>query len=138
MIGGIGSALKALKPGVRVVAVQPEACSPLRASLKIDRPTWVDSFPTICDGTAEPFIVDEMYPLLKRLVDETVVVSEKSVEAAIERLALRNKLLVEGSGALSVAAAMGTPPEQRGKAVCILSGGSIDTKILRGIIDKDA
>ena len=122
---------------MRVVAVQPEACSPLRVSLQMDRPTWVDSFPTICDGTAEPFIVDEMYPLLKQVVDDTVVVSEESVESAIQRLALRNKLLVEGSGALAVAAAIGTPPEQRGKAVCILSGGSIDTRILRGIIKKD-
>ena len=138
LMGGIGSALKALKPSVRVVAVQPEACAPLRASLQKDRPTWVDSFPTICDGTAEPFIVEEMYPLLKQVVDDAAEVSEDSVVSAIHGLALRNKLLVEGSGALSVAAAIETPLEQRGRTVCILSGGNIDTKILRNIIKRDA
>ena len=137
LIGGIGSALKALRRNLRVVAVQPEACSPLKASFDASRPTWVDSRPTICDGTAEPFIVDEMYPLLKQTVDDTVQVSEEAVESAIRRLALRNKILVEGSGALSVAAAIGTPLSKRGKTVCILSGGSIDTRILRDIIGGD-
>jgi threonine dehydratase len=75
-----------------------------------------------------------MYPLLRQVVDETVLVSEEAVRRAIRKLSLRNKLMVEGSGALSVAAAMAAPPEERGKAVCIISGGSIDSDKLMEII----
>ncbi|GAH70526.1 unnamed protein product [marine sediment metagenome] len=74
---------------------------------------------------------------MKQIVDDTVLVSEDAVKSAIRRLALRNKILVEGSGVLSVAAATGTPLSKRGKTVCILSGGSIDTRILRDIIRGD-
>jgi len=75
-----------------------------------------------------------MYPLLRQVVDETVLVSEEEVRIAIKRLSLRNKLIVEGSGALSVAAALATPLEDRGKTVCIISGGSIDSDKLMEII----
>jgi len=137
LISGIGSALKVLKPSLRVVGVQSEACSSLQATFEAERPTWVNAQTTICDGTAVPFIVDEMYPLLRQVVDEAVLVSEEAVKSAIKRLALRNKLIVEGSGALSVAAALSTPSEERGKTVCILSGGSIDFDKLKKIIELD-
>ena len=134
LISGIGSALKVLKRSLRVVGVQSEACPSLQATFNAGRPTWVDAQSTICDGTAVPFVVDEMYPLLRQVVDETVLVSEEAVKIAIKRLALRNKLIVEGSGALSVAAALATPHEERGKTVCIISGGSIDSDKLMEII----
>jgi threonine dehydratase len=134
LISGIGSALKVLKRSLRVVGVQSEACPSLQATFNAGRPTWVDAQSTICDGTAVPFVVDEMYPLLRQVVDETVLVSEEAVRIAIKRLALRNKLIVEGSGALSVAAALATPHEERGKTVCIISGGSIDSDKLMEII----
>ncbi len=137
LISGIGSALKVLKPSLRVVGVQSEACPSLQATFETGRPTWVNAQTTICDGTAVPFIVDEMYPLLRQVVDEAVLVSEEAVKSAIKRLALRNKLIVEGSGALSVAAALSTPSEERGKTVCILSGGSIDSDKLKKIIELD-
>ncbi len=134
LISGIGSALKALKASLRVVGVQSEACPSLHATFKAGRPTWVDVQSTICDGTAVPFVVDEMYPLLRQVVDEAILVSEEAVRIAIKKLSLRNKLIVEGSGALSVAAALATPPEERGKTVCIISGGSIDSDKLMEII----
>ena len=76
-----------------------------------------------------------MYPLLRQLVDEVALVSEEDVKSAIRRLALRNHLVVEGAGAVSVAAALAMP--LRGKTVCILSGGSIDTALLRTILAND-
>jgi len=134
LVGGVGSALRALKPGTRVIGVQSESCPSLYASLEAGGPTWVESMPTICDGTIVPLVVDEMYPLLRQVVDDVVLVSEDEVKAAIKRLLLGNKLLVEGSGAMSVAAAVATPAEQRGRTVCILSGGSIDTDKLMDIV----
>lgn len=137
LIGGIGSALKILKPSVRVVGVQSESCPSLHATFEASRPTWVDTLPTICDGTAVPFVVEEMFPLLRQVVDEAILVSEEAVKLEVKRLALNDKLIVEGSGALSVAAALTTPSAERGRTVCILSGGSIDSDKLKQIISLD-
>jgi threonine dehydratase len=137
LISGIGSVLKILKPSTKIFGVQSDTCPSLNATLEAGKPTWVDARPTICDGTAVPFVTDEMYHLLKQVVDKAVLVSEESVETAIRRLSLRNKLIVEGSGALSVAAALAETPEERGKTVCILSGGSIDSKKLMNIISQN-
>jgi threonine dehydratase len=94
----------------------------------------IHTLPTICDGTAVPFVVEEMFPLLRQVVDGAILVSEEAVKLAIKRLALNDKLIVEGSGALSVAAALTTPFAERGRTVCILSGGSIDSDKLKQII----
>jgi len=134
LICGVGSALKALNPDVRIIAVQPEACAPLSASLAAGRPVWVDAQPTLCDGLGVPLVTDEMWPLLRSVVDDTVTVSEDQVKDAIRRLALDNKLVVEGAGAASVAAALAISVGERGRSVCILSGGSIDADKLASII----
>lgn len=134
LISGVGSVLKTLKPSVKIVGVQSAACPSLQTSLRAEGPVWIDMQPTICHGTAVPFVVDEMFPLLKQIIDDTVLVSENDVKEAIRRLAIRDKLMVEGSGALSVAAALATPPEKRGKSVCIISGGSLDPEELTEII----
>ncbi|MCZ6636410.1 MAG: threonine/serine dehydratase [bacterium] len=132
LIAGVGSALKALNPSIRVIGVQPESCPTLHKAFEADRGLWIQAGTTICDGTAVPVIVDEMYPLLREVVDDVALVSEEAVKDAIRLVALKNKLIVEGSGALSVAAALATPDDR--KSVCILSGGSIDTERLMEIL----
>lgn len=134
LICGVGSALKALNPHVRIMAVQPEACAPLGASLAAGTPVWVDAQPTLCDGLGVPLVTDEMWPLLRAVVDDTVTVSEDQVKDAIRRLALDNKLVLEGAGAASVAAALAVPASERGRSVCVLSGGSIDGDKLAAIV----
>ena len=134
LICGVGSALKALNPHVRIMAVQPEACAPLGASLAAGTPVWVDAQPTLCDGLGVPLVTDEMWPLLRTVVNDTVVVSEDQVKDAIRRLALDNKLVLEGAGAASVAAALAVPASERGRSVCVLSGGSIDGDKLAAIV----
>ena len=133
LIAGVGSALKALRPSTRVIAVEPEGCPALHASFEEGRPAHVDCH-TICDGVAVPYIMEEMYPLLREVVDEVVLVSEKAVKAAIKRLALCNKLVVEGAGALPLAAALTIPEKRPGKSVCVLTGGSIDADKLVAIL----
>ena len=71
---------------------------------------------------------------IEGLVDEVVLVSEDEIKNAIRYLALENKLVCEGSSAKSLAAALKTPKDERGKTVCVLSGGSIDTDKLTKII----
>lgn len=137
MIAGIGGLIKALNPSVRIVGVQPTNIAPLHASIAGSRPMWVDAQPTICDGCGAPLVFDEMYPVLRQVVDEVMVISEETVKAAIKVLALKNKLIVEGAGALSVAAALATPAAQRGRTVCVVSGGSIDTERLLNILTDE-
>lgn len=134
LIAGVASALKALKPSVKVIAVEPQGCPSLHASFEAGKPASVDCN-TICDGVAVPYITEEMFPLLRELVDEVVLVSETDVKRMIRRLALGNKMIVEGAGALSAAAAMAMPQEQRGKCVAVISGGSIDSDKLTAILN---
>lgn len=136
LIGGVGSAIKTLKPAVRLVAVEPAGCPSLDASLRAGRPATVEC-DTICDGVAVPYITDEMFPLLRDLVDETALVTDDEVRIAVRRLALDEKIVAEPSGALAVAAALATPAAERGTTVCIVTGGSIDAvklvEILAGV-----
>jgi threonine dehydratase len=134
LIGGIGSALKRLRPSTKVIAVQTEACAPLRASLDAGAPRWVTAQPTVCDGTAVPFVVDEMYGLLSQVIADVVVVSEAQVKDAVRSLAQSARLIAEGSGALAFAGACSIPAKERGTSVCILSGASIDSQRLIDIL----
>ena len=130
LMGGVGSTLKALKPSVKVIAVEPEGCPSLHASLEADRPMSVEC-KTICDGVAVPYITDEMFGLLREIVDESVLVSEEAVKSMVKRLALGNKMIVEPSGVLAVVGASNLSLKQRGLSVCLVTGGSIDlTKLM--------
>ncbi len=121
---GVAAALKAIKPDVRVIAVQPETCAPFQASLEANRAVWIEPEPTICDGTALPLVVAEAFPVLRELIDRLVLVSEDEVRRAMDYRADEHKLIVEGSGAMSLAAAWAVPESERGCTVCILSGGN--------------
>lgn len=130
LIAGVGSVLKARRPEARLVAVQSTSNPSLASALEAGRPIWIDHQPTLCEGAATPLIVEEMFPLLRRLVDQVVLVEEDTVRRTIGRLASRNKLVVEGAGALAVAAALSMPAAERGTAICVVSGGSIDLPVL--------
>lgn len=134
LIAGVGSALKAINADVKVVAVEPEGCPSFYASLQADKPVVVDCN-TICDGVAVPYITDEMFPLLRKIVDRALLVSDEKVKQTVKRLAVCNKMVAEPSGALATAAALATPESDRGKSVCLVTGGSIDAKKLSAILD---
>lgn len=75
-----------------------------------------------------------MLQLVQDIIDDVVVVSEEMIEETIRLLAMENKLVAEGSSALSLAAALSVDKEKRGRTVCVLSGGSIDADILSNIL----
>lgn len=141
LLAGVGAALRAAKPSVRVVAVEPSGCAALHRSLEAGRPMEVDCH-TICDGVAVPYITEEMFPLLRELSSSVALVSEDQVKSAVRNLALWNKVVAEPSGALSVAAAVAIPEVQRGrgqwgKTVALVTGGSIDPAKLAGILTTE-
>lgn len=133
LIGGVGGALKAMRPSVRVVAVEPAGCPSFHASRAAGRPVSV-ACDTMCDGVAVPYMTDEAFPLLQEIVDDTVLVTEDEVRAAIRALAMQAHLVAEGAGALALAAALKTPVAARGHTVCPITGGSIDAAKLAAIL----
>jgi threonine dehydratase len=134
LVAGIGSAARALGARFRIVAVQTESYPSLQASFAAGRPQWIDHQPTICDGVAVPFTTDQMYPLLREVIEEVATVSEAEVKDAIRLLYLEHGLAVEGAGALSVAAALRDRPSETTRAVCLVTGGSIEPELLKGIV----
>jgi threonine dehydratase len=132
---GVGCAVGMLNPAARIVGVQTECYPSLARSFHEGGPVWIESRPTICDGVAVPFTTDQLYPLLRETVDSVAVVSEEQVRATIRVLATEHQIVAEGAGALALAAAIGTPKEDRGLSVCLGTGGNIPAQLLAEILD---
>ena len=132
---GIASALRALKPSVKMYACEVETAAPLSASLKAGEPVKIDHTPSFVDGIGAPIVFPEMWHLAKQLLDGSLVVGLGEVATAIRLLAERNRIIAEGAGATPVAAAL-AGKAGGGKIVAVVSGGNIDTskltKILKG------
>jgi threonine dehydratase len=132
LASGIGVAVAEWLPGARVVGVQAEACAPYIDSLAAHRPIGARSANTICDGIAVKRPGDFTLPLVERHVDEVVTVSDDEVAEAMVMLLERTKQVVEGAGAVAVAALMqgrvAPPPD--GQVCAVLSGGNVDASLL--------
>jgi threonine dehydratase len=132
LASGIALAAAARLTGVRVVGVQAEACAPYIDSLVARRPIGARSANTICDGIAVKRPGDFTLPLVERYVDDVVTVSDDEVAQAMVLLLERSKLVVEGAGAVAVAALMhgrvSVPPS--GEVCAVLSGGNVDASLL--------
>ena len=137
---GVALAAKSLKPGVRVIGVNSENSPHYYECVKQGKIVDTPLKPTLGDATAGNLAAfpntDKTLKLVMEVIDEVVLVTEDEIKDAIRYLALENKLVAEGSGAMSLAAAFNTPKDERGKTVCILTGGSIDADKLTKIIAK--
>jgi threonine dehydratase len=131
LICGIAQAVKAKNPACRIIAVESEVSTPLTAAFKAGEPVEVERRPSFIDGMGSTRVLDEMWPLLKRLVDEVVVVSLRDVEDAVRRLVREHHVIPEGAGAAALAAAAQGAP--RG-SIAIVSGGNIDWPVLEKIL----
>jgi threonine dehydratase len=133
LLGGIGSALRALKPEVEILAAEPETAAPLTASLaagearRFDR--WTASF---VDGAGGKSVLPTMWPLLSRLVTGTIVVTLDDAVAAMKLVAERCHVIIEGAAACAVAAALSG--RARGKIVAVVSGGNIDLTTFASLV----
>jgi threonine dehydratase len=129
LISGIGIAVKSARPEVEVVGVQVDACAPFPASLAAGEAVAAASAITIADGIAVKRPGDLTLELVKRWVDDMVVVPEDDVAEAMVLLLERAKLVVEGAGAVGVAALLKglVSAEGPGTTVAVLSGGNVDS-----------
>jgi threonine dehydratase len=133
LVSGIASALRALRPNAKVYAAEVSTAAPLAASLAKGVPTEIAHTRTFVDGIGGPRVFPEMFALAKELLDGALVSSLEEIARAIRVLAERNRVVAEGAGAAGVAAAM-AGKAGKGKIVCIVSGGNIDSATLATIL----
>ncbi len=137
LASGVAYAVKQLKPSVRVIGVQAEGAPSMFKSRENDKIEALQSVLTIADGIAVKEPGKNTFELCQRYVDDLVTVSEDEICAAILALIEGHKLIAEGAGAVSVAAAMFNKVDIEGKNVCcIVSGGNIDVTILSRVINR--
>lgn len=137
LIAGVAFALKMLRPDVKVYGVQAEGAPSMAKSIADGHKVHLDSVRTVADGIAVKEPGELTYNLVKEYVDEVVTVSEDEIAAAILALIEKQKLVAEGAGAVSVAAAMFNKVPIKGKkTVCIVSGGNIDVTSLNRVITR--
>jgi threonine dehydratase len=126
LLGGVGSAVAALRPSTRVFAAEPETAAPLATSMAAGTasvfPRWERSF---VDGAGGRSVLPTMWPLLQRLVERSIVVPLADVAAAMKLTAERAHVIAEGAAGCAIAAAVGGAVPGR-KIVAIVSGGNID------------
>jgi threonine dehydratase len=125
LIAGIGAALRAVAPHVRVLGAEPETAAPAAASFAAGSPqefaAWEHSF---VDGAGGKSIFPRMWERLSGTVDGSIVVSLDEVRGAMRMMALKTRVISEGAGALGLAAAL--RGEVEGPVVAVVSGGNID------------
>jgi threonine dehydratase len=130
---GIASAVKALRPGVRVVTAEPETAAPLAASLAAGEPAAIEFHPSFVDGAGGRALLPTMWDHARELVDTASTVPLDEVALAMGLLASRARIVAEGAGALALAAALRGDAGE-GKVVCIVSGGNIDASVLARVL----
>ena len=130
---GIASALAALQPGTKVYAVEPESGAPVAAALATGQAHEIDYRPSFVDGAGSRALLPVMWERARPLLAGSFAVGLDETAAAVRLLAERARVVAEGAGALSVAAALSGRVDAR-KIVCIVSGGNIDASRLAAIL----
>jgi threonine dehydratase len=131
---GIASAIKALRPAVKILPVEPETAAPLHATVAAGAPQEIDYQPSFVDGAGGRAVLPVMWEHARKLIDGACAVSVEEAAAAVRLLAERARVIAEGAGALGVAGALSGIGGE-GKLVCVVSGGNIDVAKLRIILD---
>jgi threonine dehydratase len=125
LAAGIALAIRASGRKVRIIGCEVETAAPLSAAFAAGKPVPIERKPSFIDGIGSNRVLEEMWPLLRELIDEVVVVSLDEAKAGVRALAASNHLIVEGAAAVALAAARS--PRCPGRRVAaILSGGNID------------
>ena len=137
LISGIAFTLKMINPSIKVYGVQASGAPSMYNSVRDGKIETLERVSTIADGIAVKQPGDLTYEIVSKYVDEIVTVSDDEISAAILTLMEQHKLVTEGAGAVSVAAAMFGKLDIDGKRVaCVLSGGNIDVTILSRVIKR--
>jgi threonine dehydratase len=140
LVSGIAAAIKLHRPAVRVIGVELQSGRLVHDSIAAGKPLRLARGPSIADGLGSPTTSELVVDLVRRYVDDLVAVSEEEIHRAMRGLLERGKLLVEGAGAVGVAALLaGRIEGQLGRKVAaVLSGGNVDLERLREVLGPAA
>jgi threonine dehydratase len=133
---GIACAVRAIRPSVKVYAVEVETAAPFSASLAAGRPVPVEYTASFVDGMGGKGVLEQMWPLAKGVLAGSLVVSLRQVADAVRLIAERARVIAEGAGAASLAAAIAYAPAGQ-RVACVVSGGNIDLGRLATILAGD-
>jgi len=135
LISGIACAAKIMKPGIKIIGVEPEGAASAYESIKENRIVELKEANTIADGTAVKKIGELNFEYIKKYVDEIITVSDYELMEAFLLLVEKHKIIAENSGILSVAA-LKKLKEKNKKVVSVISGGNIDVLMISSMINK--
>ena len=137
LISGIAFAIKSIRPSIKVYGVQAEGAPSMYNSIKNGQIETLDSVSTIADGIAVKQPGVNTFEIISKYVDDIATVSEDEIASAILTLIEKQKMIAEGAGAVSVAAAMFEKfPIKGKKVVSVISGGNIDVTSLSRVIER--
>jgi threonine dehydratase len=137
LIAGVGSAVKALRPTAQIIGVEPQNAPTFDASLKAGKVTRIETRPTLADGLAIAEIGKLSFEIARKVVDQVVLVDEAQIARSVLRLLELEKTVVEGAGAVPLAAAVDPKLGLRGKKIVLcLCGGNIDVTTISRIIER--
>jgi threonine dehydratase len=133
LLSGVGSAIRALRPDVRIFAAEPETAAPLKTSLEKGEPSRFDSWrASFVDGAGGKSVLPAMWPILSRVVTDSIVVPLSDVASAVKLVAERSRVIIEGAAGCAVAAAISG--RVKGRVVAIASGGNIDLSTFAALV----
>ncbi len=138
LVSGVGVAVKALRPEVRIIGVETELLPCMLAALEEGRVVTLDAASTLADGIAVKRAGELTFEHVRKVVDGIVTVSEEEIASAILYLLEKEKTVVEGAGAVPVAALLHhkiAGLEGR-RTVCVVSGGNIDVNVVARVIER--
>lgn len=137
LISGVAYAIKSIRPSIKVYGVQAAGAPSMYNSVKAGAIQRLEGVSTIADGIAVKQPGEHTFEMVSKYVDDIALVTEDEISSAILALVERQKMIAEGAGAVSVAAAMFNKfPIQGKKVVSLISGGNIDVTSLSRVIDR--
>lgn len=139
LISGMAAALKAKRAGIRVIGVSMERGAAMHACLKAGRPVQVEELPTLADSLGGGIGLHNRYTfnMVRELVEDIILVSESEIAAAIRHGYWQERQIVEGSGAVGIAALLSAKVRPSGPTVALLSGGNIDMQLHHRVISGE-
>jgi threonine dehydratase len=133
LASGIACAVRELRPEVKIIACELAGAHPLQSAFAAGAPTATAHDAGFVSGVGYGCVLPEMWPLLRTMIDQVVTVSLAQVAQAIKLLAENNRVVAEGAGAVSVAAALAAQYSQS-KVCAVISGGNIDSEMFAAIL----
>ena len=139
LLGGVALTLKTIKPAVRTIGVSMERGPAMVESLRAGKPVFVEEVPTLADSLGGGIGLDNQYTfaLIRDFVDETLLVSEAQITAAIQHAYRHERQIIEGGAAVGLAALLAGLIDEPGTTLVLLSGGNIDMQLHQRLINGE-